>query len=163
MHIVTYHLNQLWNVSCSVMPDSATPWTAAHQAPLSMRFSRQWYWSGSPFPSPGDLPNTGMEPGSPALQADSLLTELIRGGSVVKNLSANARRWDSIPGWGRSPRGGSSNPLQHFWLENSMERGDWVIVHGITKSCKELDRTERLSTLATLFLLLGYNWSTNVV
>ena len=47
-----------------------------HQAPLSMRFSRQGYWSGLPYPSPGDLLNRGVEPGSPALQADSLLTEL---------------------------------------------------------------------------------------
>ena len=54
----------------------ATPWTAAHQAPLSMKFSRQGYWSGSPFPSPGDLLNPGIEPGSSALRADSLPTEL---------------------------------------------------------------------------------------
>ena len=53
-----------------------TPWTAAHQALLSMRFSRQGYWSGLPFPSPGDLSNPGIDPGSPALQADSLPTEL---------------------------------------------------------------------------------------
>ena len=52
------------------------PWTVAYQAPLFMGFSRQEYWSGLPFPSPGDLPNPGTEPGSPALQADSLLTEL---------------------------------------------------------------------------------------
>ena len=52
-----------------------TPQTAAHQAPLSLGFSRQEYWSGLPFPSPGDLPNPGIEPGSPALQADSLLSE----------------------------------------------------------------------------------------
>ena len=52
------------------MPDSETPWTAAHQAPLSMGFSRQGYWSGLPFFSPGDLPNPGIEPGSPTLQAD---------------------------------------------------------------------------------------------
>ena len=59
--------------SCSVMSDSfATPWTAALQAPLSMEFSRQEHWSGLPFPSPGDLPTPGIEPGSPALQADSL-------------------------------------------------------------------------------------------
>ena len=45
----------------------ATPWTIAHQAPPSMRFSRQEYWSGLPFPSPGDLPNAGIEPWSPAL------------------------------------------------------------------------------------------------
>ena len=43
-----------------------TPWTAAHQAPLSMEFSRQKYWSGLPFPPPGDLPDPGIEPGSPA-------------------------------------------------------------------------------------------------
>ena len=50
----------------------ATPWTVAYQAPPSMGFSRQECWSGLPFPSPGDLPDPGMEPGSPALQADSL-------------------------------------------------------------------------------------------
>ena len=48
-----------------------TPWTTAYQAPLSMGFSRQEYWSGLPFPSPGDLPDPGIEPGSPALQADA--------------------------------------------------------------------------------------------
>ena len=48
----------------------------AHQAPLSTGFSRQEYWSGSPFPSPGDLPNPGMDPRSPTLQADSLPAEL---------------------------------------------------------------------------------------
>ena len=53
----------------------ATPWTVARQAPLSMGFSRQGYWSGLPFPSPGDLPNPGIEPGSPALQADALSSE----------------------------------------------------------------------------------------
>ena len=53
----------------------ATTWTVAHQAPLSMEFSRQVYWIGLPFPSPGDCPNPGIEPGSPALQADSLLSE----------------------------------------------------------------------------------------
>ena len=50
----------------------ATPWTAASQAPPSMGFPRQEYWSWLPFPSPGDLPNSGIEPGSPALQADAL-------------------------------------------------------------------------------------------
>ena len=52
-----------------------TPWTVAYQAPQSTEFSRQEYWSGLPFPSPGDLPNPGIEPGSPALQADTLLSE----------------------------------------------------------------------------------------
>ena len=50
----------------------ATPWTEAYQAPQSMEFSRQEYWSGLPFPSPEDLPNPGSEPRSPALQADAL-------------------------------------------------------------------------------------------
>ena len=49
-----------------------TPWTVAHQAALSMEFPKQEYWSGLPFPSPGDLPNSGVEPASPALQVDSL-------------------------------------------------------------------------------------------
>ena len=53
----------------------ATPWTVAGQAPLSMGFSRQEYWSGLPFPSPGDLPNPGTEPWSPAWQADALSSE----------------------------------------------------------------------------------------
>jgi len=57
-------------------PTLATPWTVAHQTPLSMGFSRQEYWSGLLFSSPGDLPYLGIELGSPALQADSLSTEL---------------------------------------------------------------------------------------
>ena len=53
----------------------ATPWTVAYHASPSMGFSRQGYWSGLPFPSPGYLPNPGIEPGSPTLQADALLSE----------------------------------------------------------------------------------------
>ena len=62
----------------------ATPWTVAchglqamdrGQPPLSMEFSRKEYWNGLPFPSPGDLPNPGIEPRSPALQADALSSE----------------------------------------------------------------------------------------
>ena len=52
-----------------------TPWTVAPQAPLSMGFPRQEYWSGLSFPSPGDLPDSGIKPKSPALQADSLPPE----------------------------------------------------------------------------------------
>ena len=57
------------------MSDSVTLWTVAHQAPPSMGFSRQEYWSGSPFPSPGDLPDPGIKPKSPTLQADALTSE----------------------------------------------------------------------------------------
>ena len=51
------------SISRSVVSDAGTPWTVAHQAPLSMGFSRQEYYSGLPFPSPGDLPDPGLEPG----------------------------------------------------------------------------------------------------
>ena len=53
----------------------ATLWTVAYHAPSSMGFSRQEYWSGLPFPSPGDLPNPGIEPESPTLEADALTSE----------------------------------------------------------------------------------------
>ena len=52
-----------------------TPWTIAYQAPPSMGFSKQEYWSGLPFPSPGDLPNPGIEPRSPTFQANALTSE----------------------------------------------------------------------------------------
>ena len=52
-----------------------TPWTVARQAPQSMGFSRQEYWTVLPFPSPGDLPNPGIKPGSPSLRADALPSE----------------------------------------------------------------------------------------
>ena len=58
------------SLSCVLL--FATPWTVAHQAPQSMGFSRQEYWSGLPLPSPGDLPDLGTEPGSPALRTDAL-------------------------------------------------------------------------------------------
>ena len=62
----------LVTVSC---PTVATPWTKACQAPLSMGFSRQDYWSGLPFPSPGDLPDPVIKPGSPTPWTDSLPSE----------------------------------------------------------------------------------------
>ena len=65
----------LKSVGCSIASVSATPWTVARQAPLCLEFSRQEYWSGLPFSSPADLPDPGIEPGSPALQAGSLPSE----------------------------------------------------------------------------------------
>ena len=59
----------------SPVPLSATPWTVAHQASLSMGFPMQEFWSGLLSPTPGDLPNTEIKPRSPTLQADSLLSE----------------------------------------------------------------------------------------
>ena len=60
---------------CAQSLSYATAGTVARQAPLSMGFFRQEYWSGLPFPSPGDLPNPGIKPGSPALQTDALPSE----------------------------------------------------------------------------------------
>ena len=68
------------SVSCSVMPTLCNPWTVTRQAPLLMEFSGQEYWSGLPCPPPGDLPNPGIEPGSPALQEGSLPSELLSHG-----------------------------------------------------------------------------------
>ena len=62
-------------VAKSCLTLATSPWTVACQAPLSMGFSRQEYWSGSPFPSPGDLPDPGIELTSSALQADTLSAE----------------------------------------------------------------------------------------
>ena len=70
--MILYMYNSVCKTRVSHVQLSVTPWTVARQAPLSMEFSRQDYWSGLPFPSPGDLPDPGIEPGSPALQADSL-------------------------------------------------------------------------------------------
>ena len=71
----------------------ATPWTAAHQAPLSMVFSRQGYWRGFPFPSPGDLPDLGIEPGSPVLQEDSLSPELWEKLRIGGKLHKGVKKW----------------------------------------------------------------------
>ena len=76
-----------------------TPWTVAYQVPLSMGFSRQEYWSGLPFPSPGDRPDPGIKPRSPALEVDALLSEP-PGKSfwqywvfVASRLSSSCREW----------------------------------------------------------------------
>ena len=73
--IQNYNTGKCENVSCSVESDSATLWTAARQAPLPVQFSRQEHQSGQLFLSPGNLSNPGIEPESPALQADSLPSE----------------------------------------------------------------------------------------
>ena len=67
----------------SVMSDSAKLWAAACRALLSKGFTSQEYWSGLPCPPPGDCPNPGIEPGSPALQVDSLPTELLGKPKVI--------------------------------------------------------------------------------
>ena len=69
------HDSSFWRMCCSctqLCPTLCGPWTVVHQAPPPMEFSRQEYWSKVPFHSPGDLPNPGIEPGCPPLQAESL-------------------------------------------------------------------------------------------
>ena len=101
-----------------VMSDTfVTPWTVAHQAPLSMGFSRQEYWSGLPFPPPGDLPNPGMEPESPAFPALAykfFSTVSPVAAAAAKSLQSCPTLCDSIDG---SPRGSSvlGFPRQEYW------------------------------------------------
>ena len=102
----------------------ATPWTVAYQAPSFMEFSRQEYWSGLPFPPPGDLPNLGIEPASP------MAPELagFPCGSAGKESACNVGDLGSIPRLGRSPGKGKGYSLQYSGLGS-----------------KESDTTERLS------------------
>ena len=76
-YIFLISIQQTWSEvkSLSRVRLFATPWTVAHQAPPSMGFSRQESWSGLPCPPPGDLPDPGIEPGPPTLQADALTSE----------------------------------------------------------------------------------------
>ena len=101
-----------------------------------MELPRQEFWSGFPFPSPGDLPNPGIKPGSPALKADSLPSEplgnagiremwaslvaqLVKNPPALQEIACNAGDLGSIPGLGRSPGEGNGNPLQSC-LKNPM-------------------------------------------
>ena len=73
-----------------------TPWTVTYQAPLSMGFSRQQYWSGLPFPSPGDLPDPGIEPGSPALLSQvNTKTETTIEGYILRKKNTKMGFWGS--------------------------------------------------------------------
>ena len=82
-----------------------TPWTVAYQAPLSMGFSRQEYWSGVPFPSPGDLPDSGIKPGSPVLQTDAVPSEPPGKpkGDAVATWAGNQTRASRVAGENSTP------------------------------------------------------------
>ena len=103
--------------SCSIVSNSATTWTVAY-APTSMGFSRQEYWSGLPFPSPGDLPNPGDLPDSGRSTYHEKTFFHYTGGSDSKESFCNVGDLGLTPGLGRSPGGGLGNPLQYSCLEN---------------------------------------------
>ena len=124
----------------------ATLWTVVYQALPSMRFSRQEYWSWLPFPSPGNLPNPGTEPGSPAWQADSKVwatsgslshlslsihasihpfTRQVLHISDGKESACTAGDPGSVPGLGRYPGERNGYPLQYSCLEDPMDREAW--------------------------------------
>ena len=130
----------------------------ARQSPISMRFPQQEYWSELPCPSPGDLPDPGIEPGSPALTGGFFTTKPLgkpvfliarrqivntelRDSQVVlvvKNLPASAGDTGdgvSKPGSGRSPGEGHGYPRQYSPMANPVDRGAWwATVHGATQS-----------------------------
>ena len=89
--ILAYKLVHAQSLSCVWL--FVTLWTVAHQAPLSMGFSRQEYWSGLPFPSPGDLPKPRMEPSSPALAGRFYTTELPGKPVVYLENKGNRHQW----------------------------------------------------------------------
>ena len=133
-----------------------------------MGFSRQEYWSGLPWPPPEDLPNTGIKPRSPALQADSFTIRDTReacvsayvyictytcidlhicvcvhmgfpGGSTGKESACNAGHTGLVPGIGRPDGEGNGNLLQYSCLEISMDRGAWQTTgHSVAKSWTRL-------------------------
>ena len=153
------HILWLLNLNLKVSPLRLTlcyPMDyVAHEAPLSMEVSRQGYWSTLPYPSPGDIPNPGIEPRSLALEADSLPSELpaysflkgvfylfvkwpiiyldsslvmdsnFPGGSDGRVSAYNAGDLGSIPGLGGSSGEGNGNPLQYSCLENPRNGGAW--------------------------------------
>ena len=78
LDFVSPSTNFLGMCMCSAMSNSATPWTVAHQAPLSVEFPRQEYWDELPSASPGDLPHSGIEPMCPALAGGFFITEPLK-------------------------------------------------------------------------------------
>ena len=101
---------------------SAALWTVTHEAPLSMEFSRQEYWSGLPCPPLGDLPDPGIE-------AITFKFKMTLVAQLMENPPASAGDV-----WARSPGAGDGNWLQYSCLENPMDRGAWrATVHGVTK------------------------------
>ena len=146
----------------------ATPEKAAHQAPLSLGFSRQEHWSGLPFPSPFfnlsctqnqwenvlKIPLPELNPQS-FWFASSLMEPGFTGGSDgKKSASCNARDLGSVTGLGKSAGEGNGNPFQYSCLENPMDRETWqATVHGVTKSWTRVRHTHTHTHTRTGYLL----------
>ena len=125
-----------------VLSNSGTPWNVASQASLSMELSRQENWSGLPFPSPGDLPNPGIESRSPELQADSLVceppgsprqTELWgnRGCPVSRQEAVSLERWWCAVSWVMRSTGFALVLSIWLWIEQKDIGSSPVIGHGV--------------------------------
>ena len=109
-----------------------TRWTVAHQAPLSVEFSRQEYRSGLPFPSPGDLPDPGVEPGCRTLQADSLPTKPPAKTSAPERGLVISRR---VQRWHVEESGPELTLPPLPWAERTAVEGHPVTCHGGCSSC----------------------------
>ena len=129
------------SVSCSVMSDSLRPYGlyVAHQALLSMEFSRQEYWSGFPFPSPGDLPNPGVKPTSSALAGGFFTTEPLSLHSVPAT--------NSLPSYPSNFCKDLVGPVNPFWWNSSSgslfkhSSSEWHMLAGFNLSSYYLQQT----------------------
>ena len=135
----------LWAQSLSCVWLFATPWTAAYQAPLSMEFPRQEYWSGLPFPPPGDLPDQGIKPASPAMADEPLSLhqfDFFLPTTTTKSLQSCPTLCDPIDG---SPTG---SPIPGILQARTLE---WVAISfsNASKWKVEVKSLSRIRLLAT--------------
>ena len=142
-------------------------WIIASQAPLSMGFSRQEYWSGFPCPPPGDLPDPGVKPRS--LMSPALADSGFPGGSTGKESVCSAGDLGLIPGLERSPGEGKGYPIQYSGLEHSMDystglqrvRHDWETFTFFTASATWEALTSYQALTKHLLCIISFNLGTN--